>query len=260
MKPNPRHIEESGLNAWPALQTNLYDGWVLRFAKGYTKRANSITPVYPSTLSTVESTVEKIERCEAIYARHQQPTIFRLPSFHPDTPKIDTILASRGYIFIDETSVQVADLEWCVHEENECAQNMLYPAHWLPIYHKLDETHSDSETHAQMLNNIVGEAGYFVLREHTSEDGPIFGDTVACGLSVCQGGYVGLYDIVVGTQHRRQGYGAELVGSLLEWGIEHHQARYAYLSVVADNGPAINLYTKFGFNELYRYHYRVAPD
>ena len=32
-----RLIEELSLNAWPALQTVLYDGWVLRFADGYTR-------------------------------------------------------------------------------------------------------------------------------------------------------------------------------------------------------------------------------
>jgi hypothetical protein len=30
-------FEELLLNMWPALQTKLYDGWILRFANGYTK-------------------------------------------------------------------------------------------------------------------------------------------------------------------------------------------------------------------------------
>ena len=43
-------IEELSLSAWPPLQTMVLDGWVLRFAEGYTKRPNSVNPLYASTL------------------------------------------------------------------------------------------------------------------------------------------------------------------------------------------------------------------
>ena len=47
-------VEELSINAWPALQTMLVDGWVLRFANGYTKRASSINPLYPSKRTAAE--------------------------------------------------------------------------------------------------------------------------------------------------------------------------------------------------------------
>jgi ribosomal protein S18 acetylase RimI-like enzyme len=80
---------------------------------------------------------------------------------------------------------------------------------------------------------------------------------VACGLGVYDGGYVGLFDIVTDAAHRQRGYGMDVVRSLLAWGQEHHDADYAYLQVMADNTPAISLYGKFGFEECYRYWYRV---
>jgi N-acetylglutamate synthase len=42
-------VEEISLNAWHPLEQILYDGWILRFAEGYIKRANLVNPVYLST-------------------------------------------------------------------------------------------------------------------------------------------------------------------------------------------------------------------
>src|SRR5437868_6694718 len=60
-RPRPgRVIEELTLNAWPPLQSMLYDGWLLGFSHGYTRRANSVQSLYPSSLPLDE----KIAICE----------------------------------------------------------------------------------------------------------------------------------------------------------------------------------------------------
>jgi hypothetical protein len=69
-----RRIEESSLGAWPALLDSDFDGWRLRFADGYTRRANSITPLSPSRLALED----KIAACECLYAERGLPAIFRL--------------------------------------------------------------------------------------------------------------------------------------------------------------------------------------
>ncbi|WMM30943.1 GNAT family N-acetyltransferase, cg3035/Rv0428c family, partial [Shouchella clausii] len=58
-----RKIEALSMNAQPALKTVQKGGWILRFANGYTKRANSINPLYPSC----EELDRKIEACEQMY-------------------------------------------------------------------------------------------------------------------------------------------------------------------------------------------------
>ena len=58
-----RFIEELSMSAWPALQTHLYDGWVLRTSNGYTKRANSINLLYESKVDLNL----KLQYCKEFY-------------------------------------------------------------------------------------------------------------------------------------------------------------------------------------------------
>jgi len=97
-------IEDAALNAWPALEQEIYDGWLLRFAGGYTKRANSVNVRYPSRLLFDE----KIRYCEKVYAEKGLPLIFRLPAFL--TPlELDAALARYGYS-------RLAVSQWEIHQ------------------------------------------------------------------------------------------------------------------------------------------------
>ena len=105
----PKRLEEVSLNAWPALQQMLLDGWLLRFAKGYTRRANSINPLYGSSMDIDE----KIDRCETIYVQKGLPVVFRLTPFA--TPSdLDHNLERRHYERVALTHVQHVDL---THQE-----------------------------------------------------------------------------------------------------------------------------------------------
>ncbi len=249
-QPLPRHVEEASLNAWPALSTYLFDGWLARFANGYTKRANSVTPLYPGVMDLDA----KIEACEKLYRNQGLPPIFRLPAF-VDDGEVDGRLAARGYQRIDTTSVETLDLSFCFAQSSERAY--ILPGHsgmesWLSSFHRLsgDNPHrADAETHQQMLNNIIGEKCFMVLM--------VDGEVVACGLAVANSDHVGIFDAIVAEEHRRQGYGTELMESLLDWAVNQH-ASHAYLQVMAANTPAINLYDKLKFKELYRYWYRTS--
>ena len=97
--------EELPINAWPSLQTLLYDGWALRFANGYTKRANSVNPLYHSGTDVTE----KIETCERLYRGKGLKVVFKMtPASQPED--LDSILAAQGYQVDSPTSVQLLDL------------------------------------------------------------------------------------------------------------------------------------------------------
>jgi ribosomal protein S18 acetylase RimI-like enzyme len=111
-----------------------------------------------------------------------------------------------------------------------------------------DLTGQTTHTARQMLYNV----------HHDVLCGSIVkgGKVIASGFCVIERGYVGLLDIVVGSNCRGMGCGNELCASLLNEA-QKHGAASAYLQVVQTNTPAVKLYGKLGFQKLYDYWYRV---
>lgn len=238
-------IEELSLNAWPALQTMLYEGWVMRFSRGYTRRANSIVPLYASE----KDAAEKIRACEQAYRAQGLPVIFKLTA-ESCPPGLDALLAERGYQPDAYTSVQLLDLS-----QNGLAVEAgvaLAPSPteaWDAAYARMNALSPDRQaTHRQLLDAILPAKCFASL----SQDGQV----VACGLAVAQAGLVGLFDIMVDTACRRQGHGERLVRSLLAWG-RQQGAHTSYLQVMVNNAPALRLYAKLGYREIYQYWYRI---
>ncbi|KAB7672074.1 GNAT family N-acetyltransferase [Bacillus sp. B1-b2] len=239
-------IEELSINALPAIQTNVYDGWVLRFADGYTKRANSIQPIYFSN----ENLDKKIEMAEQVYRRRQLKVIYKMTQqVFPE--HLDRTLEQKGYILDSLTSVQVIslnDLE--VEIKNHAIINNDLQDDWFINFCTLNNVaEKDQITLKQMLRNIIANTCYFLL---TDDDNEI----IACGMCVLEGEYIGLFDIVTTAKYRNRGYGSILIQNILQWGMDNG-AKYAYLQVMLNNAPALKLYSKLGFKEIYKYWYRI---
>lgn len=240
-------IEELSLNAWFPLQQLLYDGWILRFANGYTKRANSVNPVYPGT----KNVYEKIERCKQIYLNKNLKPVFRLtPLAHPEN--LDEILANAGFEKKDSVSVQILDLvtlqtqtTTSVHIWTTLSQQ------WLDNYSRFAEVSPQDHTSLTgILHNIASEKCFAILLKGNQ--------VVACGLGVLERDYIGLFEIITAKEQRRKGFGRELVLAILDWA-KNKGATQAYLQVVRDNEAAFKLYATLGFQEIYQYFYRIPP-
>jgi ribosomal protein S18 acetylase RimI-like enzyme len=243
-----RTLEELSLNALPALQTLVLDGWVLRFAAGYTRRANSVSPLYPAGAEAVG----RVRACERLYAAQGLRTVFKLtPVAQP--AGLDQCLAGLGYRLEARTSVQTLSLAESPHPADgpTPAINSALSESWLAALGALAQVEGRHRpTLARMLGSLIPTPGFALIEEA--------GRAVACGLGVVQGGYVGLFDVVTAPDARRRGLGRRLVAGLLDWG-RQNGAHTAYLQVMHANQPALGLYAALGFREVYSYWYRVQP-
>ncbi len=242
-----RLVEAYSLNAWPAAQTIVYEGWLMRLNQGYTKRANCMCPMYGHWNDEQLSTI--VQYGESVYKALNLPAVVKVTPIAPGI--LDTLLEARGYEKVDPSlvmtlhsleelsipSVATVDMDYCIQDD------------WLHTYASFTNLSSQHLPAAQrLLQAIPFKKAFMRLRQ----DGHI----VACGLAVIEGETVGLYDVAVHPEHRRQGCGEQLVLHLLHWARAEGAAR-SYLQVVQGNKAANRLYRKFGYREMYPYWYRV---
>ncbi|MCZ6708878.1 MAG: GNAT family N-acetyltransferase, partial [Gammaproteobacteria bacterium] len=219
----PRRVEEASLNAWPAMQQILLDGWLLRFSRGFTKRANSIVPLYPSLQPLQDTLPEKVRYCENLYAREQLQTIFRLTSI-AEPKGLDSYLQARGYAHTEPTQVLGAAL---VEFAPAPGFRLLAIDEWLAVYAGLTDMPTAARSlHGAILAGIQGRCAFATLH--------VEGEPVACGLGVVEQDLLGLFDIVTHPDHRRVGHATAVVKSLFAWGLAEGAAN-GYLQMVADN-------------------------
>lgn len=247
-----RTLEELSLNAWPCLQQILDDGWVLRFAEGYTRRANSVTPLYSGTEDLVGDLKEKIDRCAAVYRSFNLPTIFRLID-RPQWSLLDRTLSQLGYTKQDVVSVQVKSI----------AHNHVFPGtldltledelstEWLDHFvHATDLPFQHWNILSMMLEMIPHKTCYGYLKDRHR--------FCSCGLGVLEKNYLGIFCLTTPQKQRRRGYATQLMAALTDWG-RSQGATKVYLQVETANQPGMKLYNKLGFTEVYQYFYRIKP-
>ncbi len=240
-----QRFEEISNNAWPALQTFQYDGWLLRFANGVTKRSNSVSMLYPSHIDPAE----KIRVCEMLYQAKAITPCFKITA-DSNPPGMDQLLETSGYYRHSTISFQTADIKGrtSITDPETMVETSIRES-WIDDFIRMNGfDFGKKATYLAIMQQVqTSFALVSVIRNRK---------VVGVGLGVLERDFLGIFDIVVDPGHRRQGLGFRIVDSILCWGKEQG-ATTAYLQVLADNHTAISLYRKMGFTERYKYWYRM---
>jgi N-acetylglutamate synthase len=241
-------VEETCLNAWPALRQVLLGGWVLRFSEGLTRRANSANPLRAPR----EHGDALIAVCKALYQRRGLPTIFRLPSII--APDLDKRLDELGYGCEGESCIRYGDLTALEAASDSAVQLLSRPTReWFAAMAALQKhTTEQRRTYRRIVGAIAIPAAFAALA--------IDGEFVALAYGAIHDRLLCYESVVTDPRRQRRGYARRVVAGLAAWA-KDRGAEGACLEVEAQNIAALALYDRAGLKtELYRYHYRREPQ
>ena len=182
-----RRLEELTLNTWQGLEEIHYDGWVIRFANGYTGRANSVNPIYPSTIPVGR----KIDYCEELFRKRDIIPTFRIsPIANPEG--IVDHLSERGYEAFDPTWVMVLDMENYQHSPPQLPLDIRKTSldAWLHLNYGLSSRDMVSFSTRKKIIQLVSERASFYIVKVGDED-------ISACMTISEGPFLGIFSLVV---------------------------------------------------------------
>jgi N-acetylglutamate synthase len=232
-------LERTLLHVWPSGETEMHGPWALRFAHGYSARANSA-----SALSQEAAIDEKLlHRTKIFFDEHKLPAQFRISPLAQAASV--NVLQSAGYAFKDEAITMTVTLSgYDVHPSVTIAP--VADDTWLLGVTALNADKSKRRPdHLKSITDRMKPPVAFATTAHG-------GKNVGYAICAIHDGWAELGSIIVSPEARGNGLGRALVNSLLHWAATNGAAN-AFLQVDVENALAIALYRSLGFVDCYRY-------
>lgn len=245
--------EELSLNTFPNLQTEVYDGWILRFCEGAGWEDNCVFPLYLST----RAYEDKIAYCEHRFSEHLLPFAFKMTA--NVSSALDQQLAEKGYEMVEKTKL----LECSLHSEGQESVQMGNTAvaititrqpeeDWLEAFLKLRGICGNRDEQAERI--LIKAVRSPICCAAVVRDGSILG----CGLGILKGDTIGLYDIRTAGPVSGSGLETAICRAIMREGYENG-AQKAYIQIPSSSRVWLNLYEFLGFHEVYQFWYRRKP-
>jgi len=244
-------LEEAVVDAWPAAECEELDGWLLRASGGPTHRGNSVSTLQAGSALTL---LARIEQAEAFYQARSRLAMFQVGPCAAPTG-LDQALEERGYRIEGEAVAALAAsgdvLERLPRSGFETSVSTRATEAWLDIARGVSRFADSYDSLLGFLSRLGTRCRFVTARD-------AHGRTVATCLGISSEGRLGVYAMLTVPEARRKGAGAALLRALAEAALADRMDAL-YLLVESGNTAARALYARAGFNDVYRYHYRVAP-
>lgn len=189
----PWRIEETCLNAFPSLKQVLLGDWLLRFAEGLSRRANSVNP----PRAECRDVAAAIAAAEPLYRAQGLPTIFRIPSIVDAA--LDRGLAARGYTSEGESCVLYGAIDRLAAAADPAVRLLSLPEpRWLKaMAGLLGHAPAQSAIYRRIVGAIAIPARFALLAVDGMPAALAYG-AVHDGLLCCE-------SVIADPRHRRQG-------------------------------------------------------
>ncbi|MGL4634544.1 MAG: GNAT family N-acetyltransferase [Beijerinckiaceae bacterium] len=233
-----RALEERLVNVWPAVHTLLMDGWVVRFANGYSGRANSASAVVTGA-TMPPALLDEIERLYADAGMKPQVRVTPVAD-----AAVEPLLVSRGYRVKDASRIMSAPLADFADKRTD-PRITLEPKPeraWLDGVSVRQEVSKRSPDHlAAIVGQIRVPAAFATLR--------LDGEAIGFAMVAIDRGWAEIGSVMLDAGYRGKGLGRATVNALMVWAAQNG-AHHAFLQVDGTNSVAINLYRSMGFVDL----------
>jgi ribosomal protein S18 acetylase RimI-like enzyme len=235
---SPRDLLAIIARSWGVAEEHWLGGWWLRAASGFTARANSVIPLDDPGVDLAEA----LDRVIDWYAQKNLPPRIQTVVGSP----LDGELAARGWNAPEHGLTQAADLaDARARLGNGPTADLRIGGAPTDAWIRRYRPDAPVEAARQVLSGGRDVAFATI----GSEDNPL-----AVGRAAVEGEWIGIAALSVDHAHQRQGLGAAVMRSLLDFGAERG-ARRAYLQVNSDNEPALQMYAKLGFETHHLFHF-----
>ncbi|MEH6445818.1 MAG: hypothetical protein V7784_18135, partial [Oceanospirillaceae bacterium] len=174
MKTHYQNLERAAFQAWPAQQELEDQGIVLRYAQGYTKRANSANILQIENFDATELTaaveehyLQILNKIESYFTEKKLPSIIRIPSFS-DANLFDLFLVAQGYQYQDKTLVLEMPIPCRARQDISINSTIVCkaPDKWLESFCALNNSEiTEHSAHLAILQRIKDKTMFAVLLE-----------------------------------------------------------------------------------------------